>query len=155
MKKSSLELGVGIFVLIGLLCVGYLTIRLGKMELLGDETYLLKARFLSVAGLKNGAPVVIAGVQIGQVESISLDPKDQVAVVGMKIKKDVVVTDDVIASVKTSGLIGDKYIQLTPGGSDLILKDGDMITETESSLDIEALVSKYAFGDLQSEPDKK
>jgi phospholipid/cholesterol/gamma-HCH transport system substrate-binding protein len=154
MKKSSLELGVGIFVLIGLLCVGYLTIRLGKMELLGDETYLLKARFLSVAGLKNGAPVVIAGVQIGQVESISLDPKDQMAIVGMKIKKGVVVTDDVIASVKTSGLIGDKYIQLSPGGSDRILKDGDMITETESSLDIEALVSKYAFGDLQSKPDK-
>ena len=153
MKKASLELGVGIFVLIGLLCVGYLTIRLGKMELLGDEHYFLNARFYSVAGLKAGAQVVIAGVPVGQVESISLDPKDQVAIVRMKIKKGVVLTDDVIASVKTSGLIGDKYITLTPGGSDQILKEGDMITETESALDIEQIVSKYAFGDIKSKSD--
>jgi phospholipid/cholesterol/gamma-HCH transport system substrate-binding protein len=149
MQKTSLELGVGIFVLIGILCVGYLTIRLGKMELLGDEHYYLKARFLSVAGLKKGAQVVIAGVKVGQVDEISLDPEEQVAIVQIKILKEVVLTDDVIASVKTSGLIGDKYIKLSPGGSDEILKDGDLITETESALDIEELVSKYAFGDLE------
>jgi phospholipid/cholesterol/gamma-HCH transport system substrate-binding protein len=149
MKKSSLELGVGIFVLIGLLCVGYLTIRLGKMELLGNEHYFLDARFSSVAGLKAGAEVVIAGVKVGQVESISLDPEDQVAIVRMQIQEQVVLTDDVIASVKTSGLIGDKYIMLSPGGSDEILKEGDLITETESALDIEELVSKYAFGDVE------
>ena len=150
MSKTSLELGVGIFVLIGILCVGYLTVRLGKMELLGDEHYNLNARFISVAGLKKGAQVVIAGVQVGQVTQISLDPEEQVAIVRMKIIKDVVLTDDVIASVKTSGLIGDKYIKLSPGGSDEILKDGEMITETESSLDIEELVSKYAFGDVEN-----
>jgi phospholipid/cholesterol/gamma-HCH transport system substrate-binding protein len=150
MSKTSLELGVGIFVLIGILCVGYLTVRLGKMELLGDEHYSLNARFISVAGLKKGAQVVIAGVQVGQVTQISLDPEEQVAIVRMKIIKDVVLTDDVIASVKTSGLIGDKYIKLSPGGSDEILKDGEMITETESSLDIEELVSKYAFGDVEN-----
>ena len=149
MKKSSLELGVGIFVLIGLLCVGYLTIRLGKMELIGDEHYFLNARFTSVAGLKPGAEVVIAGVEVGRVESISLDPKEQIAIVRMKIQRQVVLTDDVIASVKTSGLIGDKYIKLSPGGSDEILKEGDMITETESALDIEELVSKYAFGKVE------
>ena len=149
MKKTSLELGVGIFVLIGILCVGYLTIRLGKMELLGDAHYYLKARFLSVAGLKKGAQVVIAGVKVGQVDEISLDPEEQVAMVRIKILKEVVLTDDVIASVKTSGLIGDKYIKLSPGGSDEILRNGDLITETESSLDIEELVSKYAFGDLE------
>jgi len=149
MKKASVEMGVGIFVLIGILCVGYMTIRLGKMELLGDEHYYLNARFLSVAGLKTGAQVVVAGVEVGQVESISLDPTDQYAIVRMKIKNGVILTDDVIASVKTSGLIGDKYIKLSPGGSDEILKDGDLITETESSLDIEELVSKYAFGDVQ------
>ncbi len=149
MKKTSLELGVGIFVLIGILCVGYLTVRLGKMELLGDEHYYLKARFLSVAGLKKGGQVVIAGVKVGQVDEISLDPEEQVAIVRMKILKEVVLTDDVIASVKTSGLIGDKYIKLSPGGSDEILKNDDLITETESSLDIEELVSKYAFGDLE------
>ena len=150
MTKTSLELGVGIFVLIGILCVGYLTVRLGKMELLGDEHYYLNARFISVAGLKKGGQVVIAGVQVGQVTQISLDPEEQVAIVRMKIIKDVVLTDDVIASVKTSGLIGDKYIKLSPGGSDEILKDGEMITETESSLDIEELVSKYAFGDVEN-----
>jgi phospholipid/cholesterol/gamma-HCH transport system substrate-binding protein len=74
MSKTSLELGVGIFVLIGILCVGYLTVRLGKMELLGDEHYFLNARFISVAGLKKGAQVVIAGVPVGQVTQISLDP---------------------------------------------------------------------------------
>ncbi|MGD8522659.1 MAG: outer membrane lipid asymmetry maintenance protein MlaD [Desulfobacterales bacterium] len=150
MNKTSLELGVGIFVLIGILCVGYLTVRLGKMELLGDEHYYLNARFISVAGLKKGAQVVIAGVQVGQVTRISLDPEEQVAIVRMKIMKDVVLTDDVIASVKTSGLIGDKYIKLSPGGSDEVLKDGEMIIETESALDIEELVSKYAFGDVEN-----
>jgi phospholipid/cholesterol/gamma-HCH transport system substrate-binding protein len=150
MSKTSLELGVGIFVLIGILCVGYLTVRLGKMELLGDEHYYLNARFISVAGLKKGAQVVIAGVQVGQVTQISLDPEEQVAIVRMKIIEEVVLTDDVIASVKTSGLIGDKYIKLSPGGSDEILKDGEMITETESALDIEELVSKYAFGDVEN-----
>ena len=149
MKKTSLELGVGIFVLIGILCVGYLTIRLGQMELIGDRHYFLNARFLNVAGLKKGAQVVIAGVKVGQVDEISLDPEEQVAIVRLKIMENVVLTDDVIASVKTSGLIGDKYIKLSPGGSDDILENGDLITDTESALDIEELVSKYAFGDLE------
>jgi phospholipid/cholesterol/gamma-HCH transport system substrate-binding protein len=149
MKKTSLELGVGIFVLIGILCVGYLTIRLGKMELIGDRHYYLNARFLSVAGLKKGAKVVIAGVEVGQVDGISLDPEEQVAIVRLKIREDVVLTDDVIASVKTSGLIGDKYIKLSPGGSDEILNNGDLITDTESALDIEEIIGKYAFGDLE------
>jgi phospholipid/cholesterol/gamma-HCH transport system substrate-binding protein len=146
MKKTSIELAVGIFVLIGLVCVGYLTIRLGKMEFFQDEHYFLKARFQSVTGLKPGANIEIAGVKVGLVDSISLDPKDQVALVQLKIKKDVVLTDDVIASVKTSGLIGDKYIKLSPGGSDEILEPGDTINDTESALDIEELISKYAFG---------
>jgi phospholipid/cholesterol/gamma-HCH transport system substrate-binding protein len=150
MRKFSVELGVGIFVLIGLICVGYLTIQLGKMKLLGDDHYFLNARFLSVSGLKAGAQVEIAGVTVGQVDSISLDPKDNVAMVRLKIKKNVVLSDDVIASVKTSGLIGDKFIKLSPGGSDEILKPEDMITDTESSLDIEELISKYAFGDVKS-----
>jgi len=149
MKRTSVELGVGIFVLIGIACVGYLTIRLGKMELLGNEHYYLNARFNSVSGLKAGASIEIAGVQVGQVDSISLDIKDNVALVRMKIRKDVELTDDTIASVKTSGLIGDKYLKLSPGGSDHILKAGDTLTETESALDIEELISKYAFGGVK------
>jgi phospholipid/cholesterol/gamma-HCH transport system substrate-binding protein len=148
MKKTSVELGVGIFVLIGLICVGYLTIQLGKMKLLGDDHYFLNARFLSVTGLKAGAQVEIAGVGVGQVDSIALDLKDNTAMVRLKIKKNIVLTDDVIASVKTSGLIGDKYIKLSPGGSDEVLEPEDTITDTESALDIEELISKYAFGDV-------
>jgi phospholipid/cholesterol/gamma-HCH transport system substrate-binding protein len=146
MKQSSVELGVGVFVLLGIICVGYLTIRLGEIEVLGDKYYLLNARFKSVSGLKMGAQVDIAGVQVGQVDSIALDPKDLMAMVRLKIKDVIVLSDDVIASIKTAGLLGDKYVQLSPGGSDKILKPGDTIIETEPPLDIEGLISKYAFG---------
>ncbi|MBT8371274.1 MAG: outer membrane lipid asymmetry maintenance protein MlaD [Deltaproteobacteria bacterium] len=146
MQKSSVELGVGIFVLIGIVCVGYLTIRLGEMEFFEGDHYILNARFQSVSGLKAGANIEIAGVKVGQVESISLEPKEQVALVRLRIKREIVLTDDVIASVKTAGLIGDKYIKLSPGGSDEILKSGDTIFETESALDVEEIISKYAFG---------
>ncbi len=139
-------MAVGIFVLAGLICVGYLTVRLGKMELFGDDYYSVNARFQSISGLKPDAAVEIAGVQVGQVDSITLDPEEQVALVKIKIQKDVILNDDVIASVKTSGLIGDKYIKLSPGGSEIILKPGDTIIETESAIDLEELISKYVFG---------
>ncbi|OEU52429.1 MAG: outer membrane lipid asymmetry maintenance protein MlaD [Desulfobacterales bacterium C00003060] len=148
MKRLSIETAVGIFVLIGIVCVGYLTIRLGEMEWIGDNDYPLYACFQSVSGLKTGVTVEMAGVQIGRVDTISLDPERQIAVVKLKIRKEIILTDDVIASVKTSGLIGDKYIALTAGGSDLVLKPGDMITETESAVDLEELISKYAFGEV-------
>jgi phospholipid/cholesterol/gamma-HCH transport system substrate-binding protein len=146
MQKTSIEMAVGIFMLIGIACVGYLTVQLGKMQWLGDDFYALDARFKSAAGLKTGSQVEIAGVQVGQVGSIQFDPKRQMALVQLKIQKNIVLTDDVIASVKTSGLIGDRYIKLTPGGSDLVLKPGDQITETESAIDFEELISKYVFG---------
>ncbi len=149
MKKTSVETAVGVFVLIGLISVAYLTIKLGKMEWFGDNYYTLDAQFDSVSGLKAGAQVDMAGVEIGQVADIRLDNERQVAIVRLKIVKSVMLTDDVIASVKTSGLIGDKFIKLTPGGSDRILEAGDMIIETESALDIEELVSKYVFGDAE------
>ncbi len=147
MKRSSVELAVGIFVIIGILCVGYLTIKLGKMELMGDNYYPLYAKFESAAGLKPGSNVEIAGVQIGQVESIVLEPIMQVAKVELKIQKGVEIGDDVIASIKTAGLIGDKYITISPGGSEETLEPGAYIEETESALDVEDLVSKYVFGD--------
>ena len=148
MKKASIETAVGIFVFIGILCVGYLTVKLGKMELLGKNYYSVQAQFESVAGLKVGASVEMAGVPIGKVEAISLDIERQIARVWMKIQSDVAITDDAIASVKTAGLIGDKYIKLSPGGSDLVLKAGDTIIETESALDLEDLISKYVFGGI-------
>ncbi len=146
MKKASIEVSVGIFVLIGIICLGYLTIQLGKMKWIGDNHYSVYARFHSVTGLKTGTEVEIAGVQIGTVDAITLDTQKQEAVVKLNIRKDIVLTEDVIASVKTAGLIGDKYIRLSPGGSDEVLKPGDFITETESAIDLEELISKYVFG---------
>ena len=146
MKRLSTETAVGIFVLIGIVCIGYLTVRLGKMEIIGDNYYSISARFQSIAGLKAGSQVEVAGVAIGQVEGISLDQERWMAVVKMKIDKGVVITDDAIASIKTSGLIGDKYIKISPGVSDIPLEPGEMITETESAVDIEELVSKFVFG---------
>ena len=148
MKKASIEIAVGIFVFIGLLCVGYLTLKLGKMEIIGERHYFLDARFESVSGLSEGARVELAGVPVGKVETIRLEPERLIAEVRLKIQAQVELTDDVIASVKTAGLIGDKYIKLSPGGSDLVLQDGDIITETESALDLEEVISKYVFGGL-------
>lgn len=144
-KKQS---AVGIFVLIGLLCVGYLTIKLGKMEVFGRNTYTVEAQFSSVQGLRNGANVEIAGVQIGRVSAITLDPESYVAKISMKINKDIALSDDTMASIKTSGLIGDKFIELTPGGSDELLAEGSFITDTEPPVDLIALISKYVFGSI-------
>jgi phospholipid/cholesterol/gamma-HCH transport system substrate-binding protein len=157
MRKAPLEMAVGIFVIIGLACVGYLTVKLGKMELMGDNYYPLYAKFSSATGLKPGSNVEIAGVRIGQVDGISLDPVMKVAKVKLKIEKGVEIEDDAIASVKTSGLIGDKFIMITPGGSGDMLETGGTITETEPALDIEDLVSKYVFGDKsdKNKSDKK
>ncbi len=148
MKRGAIETAVGGFVLIGIICIGYLTVRLGRMELFGDAHYALEARFQSVSGLKTGSNVEMSGVAIGKVDRIYLDPERLVAVVRLKIQDELRLSDDTIASVKTSGLIGDKFIMLTPGGSEDMLEPGDMISETESAVDIEALISKYVFGDV-------
>ena len=149
MKKSSVETSVGIFMFIGILCVGYLTIHLGKIDWIGSDHYQLRSLFQSVSGLKVGANVEMAGVPIGSVESISLDRKKKIAEVTMNIHNGIELEEDVIASIKTAGLIGDKYIMISPGGSDTILKPGDVILETESAVDIEDLISKYLFGEAK------
>jgi phospholipid/cholesterol/gamma-HCH transport system substrate-binding protein len=147
MNMAKLEMTVGIFMLIGMLCLGYISIKLGKMEIMGGDYYTVSAVFDSVSGLKPGARVEVAGVEVGKVERISLDPKsgDQ-AVAHMKIKTGINITDDVIASVRTSGIIGDKFIKLKPGGSDKFLTNNGKIRETESAIDIEELVSKFIHG---------
>ncbi len=146
MKKYTHETLVGVFVLIGIVCIGYLTIKLGKMQIIGGDFYEITAKFESVAGLKPDSSVQMAGVEIGRVSSITLDTRDFVAVVKMKVKKGVPIQEDAIASIKTSGLIGDKYVSIQPGGSDELLTDGGIITDTESAVDIEGLISKYVFG---------
>lgn len=147
MNNPKLELVVGVFMLIGILCLGYLSIKLGKMELIGGNNYRVSARFDSVSGLKPGARVELAGVEIGTVERIGLsNASGDQAEVTMKIKEGIKITDDVIASVRTSGIIGDKFIKLKPGGSEQPLKNGGRIRETESAIDIEELVSKFIHG---------
>ena len=149
MKRERVEISVGIFVLIGLVCVGYLVIKLGKMEIFGNDHYNVKARFTSVSGLRPGAPVEMAGVQIGDVREITLDEEDMVAAVTFRIKEGIRLSDDVIASVKTSGLIGDKYIDISPGGSEDFIEDGGVIVNTEPAVDIGDLIGKYAFGSVK------
>jgi phospholipid/cholesterol/gamma-HCH transport system substrate-binding protein len=148
MKKYSLEFSVGVFVLVGCVCLAYLTVKLGKMEVYGNDGYAVRAHFSSVSGLKAGARVEIAGVPVGKVTDIVLN-SDYAAGVTLRIDKGVALSDDCIASVKTSGLIGDKYVSISPGGSENMLDDGGEITETESAVDIEALISKYVFGGVK------
>ena len=150
MKKSNMELMVGIFILIGIICVGYLTIKLGQLELFGKEYYPVTANFQSITGLKTGASVEIAGVQVGQVEKIWLDPETGTANVLLMVKRDVKVSEDTIASIKTSGLIGDKYVALSLGNSPDDIEENGVITETESVVDIESLISRYVFGSADS-----
>lgn len=144
MKKYSHELSVGIFVFIGLLCTAYLTVRLGKMEVFSNEGYMLTASFDQVTGLRNGSSVLIGGVPVGKVVSIKLEPENFYrARVEMKIDDSIRFGDDVIASIKTSGLIGDKYVNLSPNSSTEPLKDGDEITETTPMFDLENLIAKF------------
>ncbi len=149
MKKYTMETWVGIFVVLCLACVAYLTFKLGKVEFFGEEQSIYYARFSSVSGLRKGSKVEMAGVEIGKVQNIKLDEKDLLALVELTVQKDVPISDDAIAAIKTAGLIGDKFIKITPGGSDDILKSGQTIIETQSALDIEDLISKYAFGSVK------
>lgn len=150
MKKSAnLETIVGVFVLVGILCLSYLSIKLGKMEIVGGDSYRVYANFDSASGLKTGASVEIAGVEVGRVDRINLDEKAGfTARVGLKVNSGIQLQDDVIASIRTRGIIGDKYVMLKPGGSDVILKDGDRIRETESAIDFESLISKFIHGNV-------
>ena len=142
------QTAVGIFVLLGLVCVAYLTIKLGSMELFETKGFELTARFNSVSGLRVGADVEMAGVPVGRVAAITLDddPARRQALVRLVLDRDLKLSTDTIASVKTSGLIGDKYINLQPGGLDDVLASGDTLEETESAVDLESLIGKYAFG---------
>jgi phospholipid/cholesterol/gamma-HCH transport system substrate-binding protein len=149
MKKYSMETTVGIFLVFGLLCVGYLTLKLGEISLLGDNTYPLYARFTTVTGLRAGSNIYIAGIEVGRVEKLSMDQETQKALVELRIRNGIKVFDDAIASIKTEGLIGDMHLSLDPGGAGTLLAPGGTIIDTQPPLDIADLVSKYAFGDAK------
>ena len=146
MRNRSADMLAGIFVAIGLICMGYLAIKMGKMEVLGNIGYTVYARFTSIAGLRAGADIEIAGVRVGRVASISLDQSREMALVALRINEGVELYDDSLASVRTSGLIGDKYILISAGGSGDPLKDGDEISDTEAALDLESMIGKFIFG---------
>jgi phospholipid/cholesterol/gamma-HCH transport system substrate-binding protein len=147
-NHSRTDIVVGIFVLIGALCLGYLAIRLGKVELFGATGYVVYADFSSVAGLKVGDPAEIAGVRIGRVDSLRL--AEDRARIALRVDSQVRLQDDVIASVRSRGLIGDKFVLITPGASDKIIPPGGRIRETESPQDITDLIGKFVGGDLTS-----
>lgn len=153
MNHTRTEIVVGFFVFVGIACLGYLAIKLGKLEVLRSSGYTIAADFPSVAGLKNGDPVEIAGVRIGRVEAIRL--ADDRARLDLRIQDGVKLQDDVIASVRSRGLIGDKFVLLTPGASDKVIPPGGKIRETESPPDITDLIGKFVGGDLTSKGDKK
>lgn len=144
MRKFDLELGVGIFLLAGILCLGYLSIKLARMEVFGGKGYEIYAVFGDVGALKHGASVVIAGVEVGRVKNIEMD--DYEAKVTMTINEGVQIQEDAIASVKTKGLIGEKYIQISPGGSEQIIPPGGRLRETQPVVDLEQLISNFVFG---------
>jgi phospholipid/cholesterol/gamma-HCH transport system substrate-binding protein len=146
MKKFDLELAVGLFMIAGIICLGYLSIRLGKMEVLGGKGYGVEAIFSNSGGLKTGSPVVIAGVEVGRVKQVMLD--DYQARVILWLSPEVKIQDDVIASIKTKGLIGEKYIEITPGGSENLIDPGGRIRDTQPAVDLERLISNYVFGKL-------
>jgi len=144
MKRSAVDLGVGLFLLIGLIALGWMSVKLGRVDLLGNRGYVVSADFPTVGGLKAGSTIEIAGVEVGRVDRIVL--RDYQAHVIMMIQPGVKLQDDSIASIKTKGLIGERYVRISPGGSDKLIPPNGRIREVEPPVDIEELLSKYIFG---------
>ncbi len=147
MERGKLELIVGLFVLVGVICLGYLAIKLGKLELVGGDYYELQAEFSSTSGLKNGASVEIAGVEVGRIKNIGL--KEDRAQVVLAIQDGITVFDDAIASIKTRGIIGEKFMELSPGGAGERLETGGTIVDTESGIDLEQVISQFIHGNVE------
>ena len=144
MKRIDTELLVGLFMIVGITCLTYLSIKLGRMEIIGDKGYKLYAEFSEIGGLKNGASVEIAGVEVGRVRNISLS--DYQAKIELQINSGVKIQEDTIAAVKTKGLLGEKYIQISPGGDEKIIPPGGKIRETQPPLDLEKAIGNFIFG---------
>lgn len=148
MKTSSLEFFVGLFLAIGMACLAYLSVKVARKEFFNTGGYEVRAIFANCSGLRRGSQVMIAGVEVGRVKDIKL--KDYEAHVDLVIQPDVALQKDAIASVKTKGLIGEKFIELSPGGAEEKIKPGGVIRDTEPAMDMEGLISKYVHGNLTS-----
>jgi len=146
MTDKRLEFGVGLFVLLGFAAVVYLTVKLGAGAFVAADTYPLEARFANTGGLNKGGTVILGGVTVGRVDNVRLDPSDYSAIVEMSIMREVKLPADTMASIRTSGLIGDKFVALAPGAEESLLKPSERIVMTESAVELESLISKMAFG---------
>ena len=144
-EKQHTEMLVGIFLLIGIIAITFLALRMGDFQLLNNQQYIIKAEFTSASGLKKGAHVEIAGVSVGKVTNIIFNPETYLAEVHIAIENSIQIPDDSIASIRTSGIIGDKFLKISPGGSDNIIEPNMIISETEPSINLEELISKYIF----------
>ena len=144
MNRLNIETVVGLFVLLGIACLAWLSVKLGKLDIVGGDYVPVHAEFASVAGLKEGASVEIAGVEVGKVDAITL--RDYQADVLMQIRTGIKLQEDTIASIRTRGLIGDKFVNLSPGASDRLIPPDGKIRETESAVDLEGLIGEFIHG---------
>ena len=148
MGNSRMEITVGVFLVMGFLALGWLAMQLGEVSwLTGAKSYTLNAEFNNISGVKLGADIQISGVSVGKVRQLRLN-EDNLAMVAMQIDKGVKVPVDSIASVKSQGIIGDKFIQITLPGDETAYQPGETIVDTESAVDLESLISKFAFGQM-------
>jgi phospholipid/cholesterol/gamma-HCH transport system substrate-binding protein len=155
MKSSKIELLVGVFVLLGAAAIVHLSIRAGSGKLLGGETYLIESRFANAGGINSGSSVMLSGVSVGRVEDVRMEPSDFSAIVTLRLPVDLRLPTDSMASIKTTGLIGDKFIALSPGAEEIFLEPGARIVETESAVDLESLIGKMAFGAVDKNAEKE
>jgi phospholipid/cholesterol/gamma-HCH transport system substrate-binding protein len=146
MRRWDIEFTTGIFIILGLLAMAFLSVRMARMEVVGGGGYLLETRFSTVEGLKVGARIEVAGVEVGKVQAIDIE--DYQAVVTLSIREDVKIPDDTIVSIRTKGLLGDKYVRLNPGGSDIYLEPGEEIFDTEAPINLEELIANFIFGKI-------
>jgi phospholipid/cholesterol/gamma-HCH transport system substrate-binding protein len=153
-KYTRIDLAVGTFVLAGLLAVAYLALKIGGGALIGGDTTTLRARFTNLGGIAPGASVLISGVAVGQVEKVELD-KNYAAIVTLRVRRDLALPADTLAAIRSSGLIGDKHIALTPGGDETLLAPDELIVDTESAVDLESLISRFAFGGVKAADEEK
>lgn len=147
---TKTEILVGAFMMLGIAALAYLSISIGGLEVVAPERYVVRARFESVGDLKPGAPIRLAGVKVGQVASVEL--KDYLAETHLAIGRSLQLPKDTVASIRSEGLLGDTYVALTPGGALENLREGALLTHTESAIDLSDLLARYAFGKREAEP---
>jgi phospholipid/cholesterol/gamma-HCH transport system substrate-binding protein len=155
MKNTKLELSVGFFMLLGIAAISYLSIQVGTGSLITGDTYLIESRFTNAGGLHAGSSVMLAGVTVGRVEGVRIEPSDYSAIVTLRVLSSLRLPTDSMASIKTTGLIGDKFVSLAPGADDTYMESGMRITLTESAVDLESLIGKMAFGSVENDQVKK